>query len=62
MTLEEAIRHLEEVLEDENREWSCKECREEHIQLLEFLRELKESREEIAMLRKGIATRGKKQK
>lgn len=56
MTIDEAIKHLEEVLEDENREWSCKECREEHIQLLEFLRELEDSRKLIAMLKKGITT------
>ena len=56
MTLEEAIKHLEDILEDENQEWSCKECREEHIQLLEFLRELEDSRKLIAMLKKGINT------
>lgn len=40
MTLEEAIKHLEETLSDNNREWDCDECRREHEQLLEWLREL----------------------
>ena len=40
MTLDEAIIHLEEMLSDNNREW-CDECRREHEQLLEWLRELK---------------------
>ena len=56
MNLQEAIKHLEETLEDPNHKWECKECREEHIQLLEFLRELEDSRKLIAMLKKGLVT------
>lgn len=41
MRLEEAIDHLEEMLADENHEWPCDECREEHEQLLGWLKELK---------------------
>ena len=40
MRLEEAIDHLEEMLADENHEWPCDECREEHEQLLGWLKEL----------------------
>ena len=49
MTLEEAIIHLEETLSDKNREWSCDECRQEHIQLLGWLRELQRLREGCEM-------------
>lgn len=41
MRLEEAIDHLEEMIADENHEWPCEECREEHEQLLGWLKELK---------------------
>jgi hypothetical protein len=41
MRLEEAIDHLEEMLADENHEWPCDQCREEHEQLLGWLQELK---------------------
>ena len=39
MTLDEAIKHCEEVAE-QNEEQSCKECANEHRQLAEWLREL----------------------
>lgn len=39
MTLPEAIQHLQEVLADPNH-FSCEECRQEHVQLLGWLREL----------------------
>lgn len=59
MTLDEAIKHCEEVAEAEEqkyKEWkddyphlkkidSCLECAEEHRQLAEWLRELKDYRE-----------------
>lgn len=59
MTLDEAIRHCEEVAESEEqkyKEWkgdyshlkkidSCLECAKEHRQLAEWLRELKAYRE-----------------
>ena len=44
MTLEEAIKHLEESLADPGHDWGCEECKGEHEQLLEWLRELKELR------------------
>lgn len=44
MRLEEAIDHLEEMLADENHEWTCEECRQEHEQLLGWLKELKDLR------------------
>ena len=56
MTLDEAIKHCEEVAEEKeqsvdiqgtNQKWvdSCKECAEEHRQLAEWLKELKALRE-----------------
>jgi hypothetical protein len=58
MTLDEAIKHAEEVAEDKKAQaWeaqlqeeygkvkSCKECAEEHRQLAEWLKELKQLRE-----------------
>ena len=59
MTIDEAIRHCEEVAEEKEQEakeahvlsgMDCMECAEEHRQLAEWLRELKayrEAREEI---------------
>lgn len=44
MTLDEAIQHLRETLSDKNHNWSCEECRKEHIELLSFLLELKSYR------------------
>ena len=43
MTLEEAIQHLEESLND--KEWSCESCKMEHEQLLKWLKELRRFRE-----------------
>ena len=47
MNLEEAINHLKEALADENKDWSCEECKNEHIQLLEWLEELKRLRHDV---------------
>lgn len=44
MTLDEAIKHAEEVAND--MELCCKECAEEHRQLAEWLKELKQLREQ----------------
>lgn len=44
MTLEEAIAHLDESLNDPNRDWGCEECKNEHLQLRNWLQELKERR------------------
>lgn len=46
MTLEEAIEHLNEILADENG-WPCEACKSEHVQLREWLIELKQRRGEI---------------
>lgn len=59
MTLDEAIKHAEEVAEQN--EWfeknylenkGCKECAEEHRQLAEWLKELKHLREQVSNLEK----------
>lgn len=50
MTLEEAIKHLDESLADPGHNWGCEECKGEHEQLLEWLRELKDLREENKVL------------
>ena len=39
MTLDEAIEHLDDILQ--NKEWECEECKNEHIQLKDWLDELK---------------------
>ena len=41
MTLDEAIEHLDDSLQDKNHKWSCKGCRREHEQLRDWLEELK---------------------
>ena len=43
MTLDEAIDHLKESLNDQRREW-CDECKKEHYQLLNWLYELRKLR------------------
>lgn len=45
MTLSDAILHLQETLTNPEHEWSCEACREEHEQLLEWLKELKALKE-----------------
>jgi hypothetical protein len=42
MMLEEAITHLKEMLRDHD--FGCAECRAEHVQLLAWLEELRERR------------------
>lgn len=44
MNLNEAIKHLEELLNDTNREWNCEECKNEHEELYSFLKELQTRR------------------
>ncbi len=41
MTLDEALKHLEEKTDDKDYEWPCEECKQEHEQLLGWLKELK---------------------
>ena len=45
MTLKEAIKHLNETLNQTNKEWCNDDCKREHIQLREWLIELKERRD-----------------
>jgi len=40
MTLDEAIKHLEEKTDDKDYEWPCEECKQDHEQLLGWLKEL----------------------
>ena len=40
MELSDAIRHLEEILSDVGHKWDCEECKKEHEQLLNWLKEL----------------------
>jgi hypothetical protein len=69
MTLEEAIKHCEEVAESkkkqvENGEWEkgspterdCLECASEHRQLAEWLKELKQYREWLKSFNPDSAT------
>ena len=43
MTLDEAIEHLKYSIKNNN--FGCEECKQEHIQLLNWLIELKEFKE-----------------
>lgn len=49
MTLDEAIKHLQETISDNTKEWSCQECKSEHVQLLKWLEELKQFRGETVL-------------
>lgn len=64
MTLDEAIKHCEEKAEELNKEVlkqanlcnakevaDCQECAREHEQLAEWLKELKDLRESLAVIR-----------
>lgn len=48
MTLDEAIKHAEEVAND--MELCCKECAEDHRQLAGWLKELKQYREQTTTI------------
>lgn len=52
MTLDEAIEHLEEKLQNEN--FPCEECRKEHLELQEWLEELRESRKVIKVIQEQL--------
>lgn len=71
MTIDDAIQHCEEVAEKkksqvpykiyDDDEWSkeqkeCMECAENHLQLADWLKELKMWREGILVWKKGEAT------
>lgn len=55
MKLDEAIKHLEESLSDPGHDWGCEECKGEHEQLLEWLRELKELRKQNFILKSTLS-------
>lgn len=40
MELNEAIEHLDDILQPD-KQWECEECKSEHIQLRDWLNELK---------------------
>lgn len=40
MTLNDAIKHLDDILQSDKK-WDCEECRNEHVQLRDWLNELK---------------------
>ena len=40
-TLNEDIWHLELILDDSEHEWSCEECKQDHMRLLQYLKELR---------------------
>jgi len=44
MTLEEAIKHLEDTLSNPAHAWNCESCKDEHKQLLDWLLELQSVR------------------
>lgn len=46
MNLDEAIRHLDDILS--KKEWKCEKCRENHIQLRDWLIELREIKDFMA--------------
>lgn len=46
MTLDEAIEHLNDILKDD-RKWDCEKCKNEHVQLREWLLELKKYRHQL---------------
>lgn len=52
MTLNEAIIHLEETLTDPSHVWSCSECKAEHAQLLEWLKELRRLKDTMEIIGK----------
>lgn len=52
MKLEEAIMHLEETLSDPSHIWSCSECKAEHEQLLEWLKELLRLKDTMEIIKK----------
>lgn len=47
MTIDDAIRHCEEVADGMTEQGKCEECAAEHKQLAEWLKEFKQLREQI---------------
>lgn len=56
MDLESAIKHLEESLADTTHKWGCGECKAEHEQLLEWLEDYKQIKEDYIELDMQLRT------
>ena len=56
MTLEEAIQHIKESLADPTHKWGCEECKAEHEQLLEWLEDYKQLKNDYADLDNMLRT------
>ena len=54
MTLDEAIQHIEDMLSNGN-DFGCDKCKEEHIQLLGWLKELRDRRNTKVDVEKSIS-------
>jgi hypothetical protein len=54
MDLQSAIQHLKESIADHTHKWGCKECKEEHEQLLVWLESYKNISEFYPEVRKKI--------
>lgn len=55
MTIDEAIKHAEEIASKESEDWIyCIKCREEHKQLAELLKELKTQKTLLDKIRTEI--------
>lgn len=50
MTIDEAIKHCEEVADGMTEQGKCEECAAEHRQLAEWLKELKNARETLMVM------------
>lgn len=56
MELESAIQHLKESLADPTHKWGCEECKQEHEQLLEWLEDYKQLKDDFADLDNRLRT------
>lgn len=56
MHLNEAIQHLKESLADPTHKWGCEECKQEHEQLLVWLEDYKQLKDDYADLDNRLRT------
>lgn len=56
MTLDEAILHLKETLADPTHDWGCEECKVEHEQLLEWLEDYNQLKDDYIELDNRLRT------
>jgi DNA repair exonuclease SbcCD ATPase subunit len=54
--LNDAIYHLKESLADPTHKWGCEECKQEHEQLLEWLEDYKQLKDDYADLDNRLRT------